>query len=150
MGYVGGKGFISGFAAIQITLAIFMRLRLARYALLALALFLGGCKFVLPAPTSVTVEVYGTGGTLRQTKLTKGQVQALTNWFSSHQAGWSSSYASYAPTYLVRVAHSNGDVTVINILPTVVVVYNRDGQYVQQFEARELSALRNNVGLPNG
>lgn len=124
--------------------------RVARYVALCLLVLLGGCEFVLPSTVSATAEVSASGSPMRQVELTPAQLQGLVAWFSQHKSGWSSSRASYVPVALVRVKHSNGDVSVVNISPTMVVVYNREGQYVQRFPERETDALRRIVGLSNG
>jgi hypothetical protein len=45
--------------------------------------------------------------------------------------------------------HSDGATTVINVLPNMVVVYNKSGQFSQQIEAQELKALREALGVVN-
>jgi len=107
-----------------------------------LALFLAGCKFTLPQVSSATLEQYNTGRALEVRELTPNQVRALTDWFSLHGSGWSSSVVSYVPTLLVRAKHTYGDTSVINIMSNMVVVYNRSGQYQQQFTPTELAEIR--------
>lgn len=107
-----------------------------------LALFLAGCKFILPQVSSATLEQYSTGRPLQARELTPNQVRALTDWFSQHGSGWSSSVVSYVPTLLVRATHTDGDTSVINIMSNMVVVYNRSGQYQQQFTPSELAEIR--------
>lgn len=121
-----------------------MRTSLGRaFALCAfLALFLAGCKFTLPQVSSAAIEQYSTGQTLHAKELNPNQVHALSNWFSQHSSGWSSSVASYAPSLLVRAKHADGNVSVINIMSNMVVVYNRSGQYQQQFTQNELAVIR--------
>jgi len=107
-----------------------------------LALFLAGCKFTLPQVSSATLEQYGTGRPLQARELTPNQVRALIDWFSLHGSGWYSSVVSYMPTLLVRAKHTDGDTSVINIMSNMVVVYNRSGQYQQQFTPSELAEIR--------
>lgn len=127
-----------------------MLARIVRYLALCVLTLLSGCKFVLPPAVSAAAEISASGVPMRQVELMPAQLQGLAGWFSQHQSGWSSSPASYISAALVRIKHSNGDVSVVNIFPTMVVVYNRDGQYVQQFPESETTALRRIVGLPNG
>jgi hypothetical protein len=56
---------------------------------------------------------------------------------------------SYVPAEMVRVKHSDGDLSVVNVMPKQVVVYNRSGQYVQQFSGGEIASLRRVTGLSN-
>lgn len=107
-----------------------------------LALFLAGCKFTLPQVSSATLEQYGTGYPLQEKVLTPNQVRTLSAWFSQHGSGWSSSVVSYVPTLLIRAKHTDGDTSVINIMSNMVVVYNRSGQYQQQFTPSELAEMR--------
>jgi hypothetical protein len=107
-----------------------------------LALFLAGCKFSLPQVSSATIEQYQTGRPLQAKELTPNQVRALSDWFSQHSSGWSSSVASYVPTLLVHAKHTDGDTSVINIMSNMVVVYNRSGQYQQQFTPSALAEIR--------
>jgi hypothetical protein len=43
---------------------------------------------------------------------------------------------------LVRAKHTDGDTSVINIMSGMVVIYNRSGQYQQQFRQSELAAIQ--------
>ena len=124
-----------------------MRASLTRAIVLGafLALSLAGCKFSLPQVSSATVEQYQTGRPLQAKELSPKQVRALTDWFSQHDSGWSSSVVSYVPTLLIRAKHTDGDTSVINIMSGMVVVYNRSGQYQQQFSQSELSAIHSIV-----
>jgi hypothetical protein len=125
-----------------------MRISLARTIALGvfLALFLAGCKFTLPPVNSATLEQYGTARPFQAIELTPIQVRALTDWFSLHGSGWSSSVVSYAPTLFVRAKHTDGGLSVINIMSNMVVVYNRSGQYQQKFTPSELAEIRHIVG----
>lgn len=107
-----------------------------------LALFLTGCKFTLPQVSSASLEQYGTGLSLQVKELTPNQVRALSAWFTQHDSGWSSSVVSYVPNLLIRAKHTDGDASVINIMSDRVVVYNRSGQYQQQFTPGELAEMR--------
>lgn len=125
-----------------------MRISIKRVALVTLVLALAACKMVLAPPVSGIVESHAVAGTMDQpTELTATQLEAFSAWFSQHSSGWSSSPASYLPTLVVRIKHSNGDSSVVNVLVDSVVVNNREGQYVHQFSTAELSALRRTVGL---
>jgi hypothetical protein len=105
-------------------------------------LVLTGCKFTLPQVTSATVEPYQSSGALVPSKLNGNQLKKLTEWFSQHDSGWSSSVASYVPILVVRANHSDGDVSVINVLSDSVVVNNRSGQYTRQFSQSDLVIMR--------
>lgn len=118
---------------------------IARFIAIATLLILAGCKLTLPQVTSATIERYQSGQAMQPTELNNNQIQALSGWFSSHNSGWSSNVASYVPTLIVRAKHSNGDTSVINVLPSMVVVYNRTGQYVQQFSQSDLAAIHSIV-----
>lgn len=126
-----------------------MRASLTRTIALAafLAFFLAGCEFTLPQVSSVTIEQYGTGRPLHTRELSPNQVRALTDWFSLHDTGWSSSVVSYVPTLQIRAKHPDGDTSVINIMSNMVVVYNRSGQYQQQFTPSELAEIRRIVEI---
>lgn len=121
-----------------------MRPSLIRSVVLAtfLALLLSGCKFALPQVSSAVVEQYQAGRTPQARELTPNQVRALSAWFYQHNSGWSSSVVSYAPKLVVRAKHTDGDTSVINIMSGMVVVYNRSGQYQQQFSQNELTAIQ--------
>lgn len=109
-------------------------------------LVLAGCKFTLPEVASATVERYQSGSTLQSRSLNSSQIHALSRWFSKHETGWSSSVVSYVPTIEVRVKHSNGDVSVVNILSGIVVVYNSSGQYEQRFSQTDLAEILSILG----
>ncbi|WP_374340020.1 hypothetical protein [Methyloversatilis sp.] len=113
------------------------------------AVMLCGCDFNLPPAVSANIEHHQSEKTT-SVELSAAQLQQLISWFSSHRSGWSSSHASYAPVSLVRVRHANGDVSVVNIMKSMIVVYNQSGQYTQNFSGEEINALRRAVGLPNG
>lgn len=121
-----------------------MSVSLIRAVVLAtfLALLLAGCKFTLSQVSAATVEQYQPGRPLQAKELTPNQVRALSAWFSQHDSGWSSSVVSYVPMLVVRAKHADGDTSVINIMSYTVVVYNRSGQYQQQFSQNELAAIQ--------
>lgn len=107
-----------------------------------LVVFLAGCKFNLQQVSSATVEPSSSERLLQAKELSPNQVRALSTWFSQHNTGWSSSVASYVPMLLIRAKHTDGDTSVINIMSNMVVVYNRTGQYQQQFTPSELAQMR--------
>jgi hypothetical protein len=108
---------------------------------------LAGCKLTLPQVTSATVERYQSGEPLQQIPLSSNQLSALSGWFSQHDSGWSSSVVSYVPTLIVRAKHNDGDVSVINVLSRMVVIYNRSGQYEKQISQTDLATLRSILGV---
>lgn len=109
---------------------------------LAVGFCLTACRLELVPPTSGSVEVKNSSFGVQQTVLSGNQLSAVSKWFSQRATGWSSSSASYVPNLVIRVNHSDGDTSVINVLAPLVVVYNKHGQYVQQFSSEAIDALR--------
>ena len=106
------------------------------------------CKFVLSPITSGYLEIYGSGAPVQKTRLTEAQLSVLSDFFRDHQSGWSSSPASFVPAVLVRVTHKNGDVSTINLLRSMLVISNQEGQYVTQLPAEDMAKLRTILGAP--
>ena len=123
--------------------------RARKLLIILTAVLLCGCEFNLPPAISADIEIFRIDKTTR-VELSASQFQLLIAWFSSHRSGWSSSQVSYVPVSLVRVRHVNGDVSVVNVMKSMVVVYNRSGQFTQNFSGEDINALRRAVGLPNG
>ncbi len=120
-----------------------MRASFARTIALSvlLLLSLAGCKLALSQVSSATLEQYGAGRLLQARELTPSQVHALSDWFSRHETGWSSSFVSYVPALVVRARHADGDTSVVDIDSTMLIVYNRSGQYQQHFTPDELAEV---------
>jgi hypothetical protein len=105
-------------------------------------LLLAACNFTLPPISSAVMEHHSSGSPIYKVELNQSQANALSGWFSQHSSGWSSSVVSYVPALVVRVKHSNGDISAVNIFGNYVVVYNSSGQFTQQFAESDLSGLR--------
>ncbi|HEY6093686.1 MAG TPA: hypothetical protein VIU93_01915 [Gallionellaceae bacterium] len=114
----------------------------SRTTVICVLLVLAGCKLAFPQVTSATVERYQSGGTLQAVPLNSDQIHALSDWFSQHGSGWSSTVATYVPTLIVRAKHANGDISEINVLSGMVVVNNHSGQFQQHFSQTDLAAIR--------
>lgn len=121
------------------------RRRVALVLIAACALM--GCSFELPPVTSAAMASYSSGQPGAEVQLSPPRVRALASWFAQHPAGWSPSYVSYAPMLVVRLLHADGDTSVVNVLSTKLVVFNRRGQVEQSFSASELSSLRAVLGI---
>ena len=114
--------------------------------LFLLATALAACKLELPPhPMSASVEQFNQGAPKKKWNLTEQQVELLGQWFSQHQTGWSTSYVTYVPAVLVRVVHSGGVQSSINVSSGGFVIVNAgDRQFTQKFEdpdARTLLAI---------
>ena len=114
-------------------------------AILVTVMGLLACDFKLPRSLSGTVTTYSPGVPAHPSALTKDQLQALDEWFGRHVSGWSSSPATYVPVLIVRIQHSGGSDSVVNVMSTMIVVNGRDGQHVRQLPHADLEALRDNV-----
>lgn len=110
--------------------------------IVAAAFSFTACSFDLSSPVTGRVELHSTFTKAISKELSVTQLREISAWFSQRQSGWKPSWASYFPSLIIRIQHGDGDVTVINVLEDVVVVYNRNGQYSQQFSTTELAALR--------
>jgi hypothetical protein len=113
-----------------------------RVIAICILLTLAACKFTLPPVTSATVERYQSGSRLQSAELNSEQIKTLSAWFAQHNSGWTQSVVSYVPKLEVRAMHSNGDTSIINLISTIVVVYNKSGQYQQSFLQSEVAELR--------
>lgn len=123
-----------------------MKPLLARLIAATALLLLTACNFTIPPISSALVEHHSSGNPISKIELNQSQANALSVWFSQHSSGWSSSVVSYVPALVVRIKHSNGEISVVNILGNSVVVYNNSGQFAQQFSESDLSALRGILG----
>ena len=112
-----------------------------------LAWLLSACTLEVPAATEAVVTINHGGQVATSEKLTDGQLQSLSGWLKERSSGWSPSYVSYAPATEVRVKHSDGSHTVVNIMQSKVVVYGNAGQYEQTFASNELLRLRSTIGV---
>ncbi|MFZ4550885.1 MAG: hypothetical protein ACOYNB_03585 [Aquabacterium sp.] len=117
-----------------------------RALLLALASMLSACTLDVPQASEAIVAL--NAGTLneRTKNLTDDQMRGLKAWFDDRRSGWLPSYVTYAPAMEVRVKGFNGNNTIINIMPSKVVVYGSFGQYEQRFPPNELSILLLAIG----
>lgn len=109
-------------------------------------LLLVACNFALPPLSSAVVERHSSGKQVASVELNQAQLTALSAWFAQRSSGWSSSVVSYVPALVVRAKHSNGEVSVVNVLGATVIVYNSSGQFTQQFAEPDLAALNNILG----
>ena len=107
-----------------------------------LILSITGCKHTLPPVISATVQQNSRGNIHPDVTLNHNQVQKLSAWFSQHDAGWSSSVISYAPYLLIRAKHKNEDTSSINIMPNIIVIYNKHGQFSLNLKPGELTELK--------
>lgn len=123
-----------------------MKPLLARLLSVAALVLLAACNFSLPTVASAVVEHHSSNNPVSKVELNQSQINLLSGWFAKHPSGWSSSVASYVPTLVVRAKHSNGEVSVVNILGNLVVVYNSTGQFTQQFPEQDLATLRSILG----
>ena len=119
---------------------MFSSLRIS--ALAAVVVSLAACTFELPPIASASLSRYEAGAPVSNRSLSPSQSRVLETWFAERASGWSASYASYAPSLQVRVAHKNGQESVANLVGHKVIVYGSFGQYEQQFSAESIAKLR--------
>ncbi len=112
-----------------------------------LAWTLSACTLEVPATTEAVVAITQGGHVASSETLTAAQLQSLSGWLQERSSGWSLSLVSYAPAVEVRVKHSDGSQTVVNIMQSKVVVYGSAGQYEQAFAPKELLRLRSAIGV---
>jgi hypothetical protein len=117
-------------------------MKLHRIAIVPLTIFaLVSCQLELPPVASATVERHSFDQTTQSINLSSEQVRVLASWFAEHPSGWSRSVVSYVPTLEVRLTHTSGETSVVNIMGTKVIIYNRSGQFEQQFYVSSLTNL---------
>lgn len=119
-----------------------MRSSIRGFIALFFALVLSACQFDLSPIVSASVDRSEKGQPANSTELSSVQVRDLAAWFSQRKDGWSTSVVSYVPVSVIRVRHSDGDTTVVNVLSNAVVVYNRKGQFMRELRADDLPSLR--------
>lgn len=78
--------------------------------------------------------------------LTSQQIKDVSSWFLQHGEGWSSSVASYVPSLEIRLEHKD-DVSVVNILSSMVVVNNHSGQFVRKASLEDIRKLKAAIGV---
>ena len=118
-----------------------MRRLLVTLISICLVAGLAGCKLVLPQPVSATVEQYKSGSNAQPVELSSIQLVSLSGWFSQRASGWERSVVTYVPRTVIRIKHSNGDTSTLNVLGNSVIANNQEGQYVQQFSPEDIRAL---------
>lgn len=118
-----------------------MRFGAAPSVVLLLGLSLLAChKPLLLAPTISGYMI--TEGSVGLRTLTPAQTKALESWFATNHGGWHPSSASYLPADRFSLTHPGGGKTEVNVLPSGLVVVNTaSGQFVRQFNTREVSQL---------
>jgi hypothetical protein len=90
-----------------------------RILMVALCVFLGGCRFDLPAVDSGKLAHHvAVDGRDRVTNsaLSQAQLKALKEWFSTHQTGWEKSYADVGPGRFVYFYRGGVSVAYLNLI----------------------------------
>jgi hypothetical protein len=109
---------------------------------LLVAVSFAACALELPPLVSASLVVQHTKDAPAQlVPLSTSQVAALNTWLSAHRAGWSSSYASYAPRVQARLEHADGQSSSLQLVASKVVVYGTFGQLERTLTAEEFNAL---------
>ena len=116
--------------------------------MLLLALLFGACSPNVATAKRGSVETFQDGRMISSRPLVEKEAQAVTAWFKTNGSGWSRTMASPAPTLMIRVKHSNFEITVINVSGTTVVVTPASGQFRKDLTPAEAAQLRELAGEP--
>ena len=117
-------------------------IKISRFVLLVcLCLSLAGCYETFPPIQSGNISHWQGGkpqGSAQQ--LTPEQVANLSAWLQNHRWGWQPVIATYAPSIIISVVHTDGTETSANLMQKMVVV----GQYqrsISEAEHQELHSI---------
>lgn len=114
--------------------------------LLVAVFLLGGCQLELAPFATATVSRFVSGQPTKTANLSPEQVSSLASWFAEHPSGWSHSVVGYVPALEVRLKHAGGETSVVNVMPSKVVIYNRSGQLEQNFSVSSIAGLLAVIG----
>lgn len=110
----------------------------------AVAAMLPGCRLSLPPTQSATVTFWKNGKVeISEQQLTPEQITQISDWLGNHSWGWHPVTATYRPETVLRVLHSDGSMTSINITGSVIVV----GQKQRDLSRPERQELHSILGL---
>ncbi len=113
----------------------------------AVAAILPGCRQSLPPVQSATVTFWKNGKVeISEQQLTPEQTTQISDWLRNHSWGWHPVIATYRPETVLRVLHSDGSLTSINITGSVIVV----GQKQRDLSRPERQELQSILGLNHG
>lgn len=116
-------------------------------AILFLCLAVAGCYETFPPIQSASVTHWQGGrpqGSAQQ--LTPEQVANLSAWLHSHRWGWQPVIATYAPSIIIYVVHSDGTKTSANLMQKILIV----GQHQRSISEAERQELHSIIGAQNG
>jgi hypothetical protein len=120
----------------------------SRFAtILFLCLAVAGCYETFPPIQSGNVTHWQGGrpqGSAQQ--LTPEQVANLSAWLQSHRWGWQPVIATYAPSIIINVVHSNGTKTSANLMQKILIV----GQHQRSLSEAENQELHSIIGAQYG
>ena len=121
--------------------------RITQFAFsLVLLLALTGCYVEAEPVRSATVTFWQGGRPIKSWQLNGKQVQGLSVWLQQHRWGWHPVAATYAPSTMIAIQHTNGAATGVNVMSKVIVL----GQHQRSLSEEESTSLRALLQEANG
>ena len=120
----------------------------SRFAvILFLCLTVAGCYETFPPIQSGNVTHWQGGRPQGSAQhLTPEQVANLSAWLQSHRWGWQPVIATYAPSIIIYVVHSDGTKTSANLMQKTLIV----GQHQRSISEIEHQELHSIIAAQNG
>lgn len=107
----------------------------------AVAAMLPGCRQSLPPVQSATATFWKNEKVeSSEQQLTPEQITQISDWLRNHSWGWHPVTATYRPETVLRVLHSDGSLTSINITGSVIVVGQKQRDISRQ-QRQELHSI---------